>query len=297
MKGTMVKGYLCAVVSAIIYGCMPLMAKHIYASGVTPMSLVFLRNAISLVPLAVIAYVQNKTLRIPLKQVPAVAVIAALGCCVTPILIFSAYAFMDSGTATVFHYVYPAVVVVSEILFMKKKARIGNLVSVALCVAGVCMFYSPQQTISLTGSVLAIASGAAFAAYLVMLSHFDRSSVPGFLMVFYTAVTSSLLSLAACILGGQLVFPSTASGWGLCILFSVLISIVACYLLQKSAFLIGSERTSILGTLEPITSVIIGVLVFQEPFGPRAWIGSGLVMMASILIAVCDIKNTADKKA
>ena len=295
MKGSMGKGYLCAVVSAIIYGCMPLMAKHIYAGGVTPMSLVFLRNAISLLPLAVIAYMQNKTLRIPLKQVPQVIVIASLGCCITPILLFSSYKYMDSGTATIFHFVYPAIVVVSEILFMKKKARLGNLVSVALCVTGICLFYSPQQTISLTGSILAIASGATFASYVVLLSHFDRSALPGFLLVFYSAATSSVVALAAGAVGGQLVFPATAAGWGLCILFSVVITIGACSLFQKSAFLIGSERTSILGTLEPITSVIIGVLVFQEPFGPRAWIGSGLVVAASILIALCDIKNTAKK--
>ena len=36
-------GYLCVILSAVIFGCMPLGANFLYAQGVTPMSLVFLR--------------------------------------------------------------------------------------------------------------------------------------------------------------------------------------------------------------------------------------------------------------
>ena len=41
-------GYLCVILSAVIFGCMPLGANFLYAQGVTPMSLVFLRNLLSL---------------------------------------------------------------------------------------------------------------------------------------------------------------------------------------------------------------------------------------------------------
>ena len=53
-------GYLFAIISAVIYGSMPLMAKYIYADGVTPMTLVFLRNALSIVPLGILAYRERK---------------------------------------------------------------------------------------------------------------------------------------------------------------------------------------------------------------------------------------------
>ena len=45
-------GYLCVILSAVIFGCMPLGANFLYAQGVTPMSLVFLRNLLSLPVLA-----------------------------------------------------------------------------------------------------------------------------------------------------------------------------------------------------------------------------------------------------
>ena len=51
-KSKMLTGYIYAVVSAVIYGCMPLMANYIYADGVSPMTLVFLRNVLALPVLA-----------------------------------------------------------------------------------------------------------------------------------------------------------------------------------------------------------------------------------------------------
>ena len=291
MKNGTAKGYLFAVISAVMYGCMPLMAKHIYADGVNPISLVFLRNVFSLLPLGILAYRQSKTLKIPAKQLPSIALISVLGCCVTPILLFSSYRFMDSGTATVFHFVYPAIVVVLELIFMRKKTRLGSLVSVLLCVLGIAMFYSPQQALSLTGSCLALASGLTFSLYVVLLAHFKVPTISGFLLAFYIAAISSIATLLICLATNSLVFPATLPGWGLCVLFSLLITTGAVTLFQQSAFLIGSERVSILSTLEPITSVVIGIIVFQEPLSIRVAIGSALVVLASILIAFTDLKN------
>ena len=47
-------GYFFVILSAVIFGCMPLGANFLYAQGVTPMSLVFLRNLLSLPLLALL---------------------------------------------------------------------------------------------------------------------------------------------------------------------------------------------------------------------------------------------------
>ena len=289
MKCNTVKGYLFAILSAIIYGCMPLMAKNIYADGVTPLTLVFLRNFFSLLPLAALAYKEKKTLKFPLKLLPSISLISLLGCCVTPILLFGSYQFIPSGTATVFHFIYPAVVVISEILFLKKKAQAGNVISVLLCIAGISFFYSPGESLNLTGSVLALLSGITFACYVILLSHFDNCNISGFLFCFYVAAISSIAALIVCVSTNSLVFPSSLPGWGLCVLFSLLVTTGAVALFQQSAFLIGSERTSILSTLEPITGVLLGAIAFGESLVLRTVIGSMLVVTASILIAFFDI--------
>ena len=52
-------GYFCVILSAMIFGCMPLGANFLYAQGVTPMTLVFLRNLLSLPILALLCQKQG----------------------------------------------------------------------------------------------------------------------------------------------------------------------------------------------------------------------------------------------
>lgn len=293
----MVKGYLFAILSAVIYGCMPLMAKYIYADGVNPLTLVFLRNVLSLPSLALLAYLQKKTLKIPLKALPSMSVVAVMGCCLTPMLLFSSYNYIASGTATVFHFVYPAVVVLAGMLFFGKSKQWGNLLSVIFCVVGVSLFYTPGEPLNITGMLLALLSGIAYAVCVIALSCFKyNESIGGFLFNFYVAAISSVIMLAACLASGQLTLPQSAQGWALCILFAIAITTGAVVLFQQSTFIIGGERASILSTLEPITSVIVGVIVFNEQMSTRVVIGTVLVIAASLLIAIFDMKN-AKKEA
>lgn len=290
-NGGRLKGFLYIIISAVIYGCMPLMAKLIYADGVNSVTLVFLRNLLALPVLLVLALRQSKTLRIPLKALPSMSLLALLGCSVTPVLLFSSYNYMASGTATVLHFVYPAMVVLGGILFLKERVVPGNLFCVALCLVGIGLFYSPGEPLDWRGSLFALSSGVTFASYVLLLPRFRYRQVGGLVLSFYIALISSCLMLLFCGVSGQLALPRSLTGWGLCLLFAITVTAVAVVLFQLGTFLIGSQRASILSTLEPITSVVIGTLVFREPVSIRNVIGSLLVIAASILIAVMGKKE------
>ena len=296
MRSTATKGYIFAILSAVIYGCMPLMSNYVYADGVNPMTLVFLRNAFSLLPLGLLAYKERGTLKIPVKLLPSIGIMGILGCNITPILLFSSYLFIPSGTATVFHFAYPAVVMLGGILLLKKKIQIVNVLCVILCVGGIAMFYSPEQTLNFTGSALALASAFTFAAYVLLLSRFDNRQVSGFTFTFYITLISSITAFLICLVTDSFALPTTAFGWGMCVLFSLSVTTGAVVLFQQSTFLIGGEKVSILSTLEPITSVIIGALVFRDPMGMRVIIGTILVVAASILIVIFGKKKAYKDK-
>ena len=57
-------GYIFVVLSSVIYGSMPLLAKLIYADGVNSFTLVFLRNFLALPSLALFAFLKKKMLPI-----------------------------------------------------------------------------------------------------------------------------------------------------------------------------------------------------------------------------------------
>lgn len=288
-KSNMLKGYLFVIASGFIFGCMPLMANFIYRDGVNSLSLVFLRNAFSIPMLGIIAKAQKQSLRIPRKALVSISLVGIMGCCLTPLLLFSSYNYMSSGSATVFHFIYPALAVIGGIVFLKEKARVGNLICVLICVAGICMFYNPGDPLDWRGSTLALLSGVAYAVYILLLAVFPYRDISGFRFSFFISLTSTLLLLVVCLVSGQLTFPKTLTGWLFCLLFAFTINVGAVVLFQQGTLLIGGQRAAILSTVEPITSIFAGALFLNEVIGLRTAIGSVLVILSSVLIAVFDM--------
>lgn len=284
-------GYICAILSAVIYGCMPIMAKYIYAEGVTPMTLVLLRNALALPSLALLSIIQKKTLKRPVRQILPLGIPALFGCVLTPVLLFSSYVYIASGIATVFHFVYPCLVLLIGLLFLRKKASPAVIVSVVMCLAGVLLFYDPTAALSPMGTALALGSAIAFAIYVVLLPRFQNAEFSGFSFCFYIALWSSVIMLILCICTGQLSLPTSLLGWGLCIVFATSVTTGAVVLFQQGSLLIGGEKASILSALEPITGVVIGITFLHESAKPAVLIGSALVVASGVLIAVADLKK------
>ncbi len=291
MNSLKIKGYIFVILSAIIFGCMPLMAIHIYADGVNSLSLVLLRNVLSMPMLAIMALITKKTLKVPIKALPSIAIIGLAGCCITPLMLFASYNYIPSGIATVLHFVYPAVVLVINII-ISRKLSIYNLLSVALCFGGICLFYNPNDPLNFEGALLALLSGVTYAVYIILLSRFKYKKLSGFLFSFYISVTSSIVLLIVCLCLNKLTIPQSPSGWLLSAFFAFAINVGAVVLFQQGAVLIGSQQSSILSTFEPITGVVIDALIISQvlPNVPSI-IGCVLVIAASILIVVFDIIN------
>ena len=273
---------------------MPLLAKLIYADGVNAITLVLFRNLMALPLIGILAFRQGRSFSIPKKALPQISLIALAGCCITPLLLLQSYNYIDSGLATIFHFIYPAVVVVISVLFLKQPLQWKILLCVGLCIVGICLCYTPDSPPDWRGSILAITSGIACAIYICLLAGFSHKQIPFFLFTFYVILISSILLLAFCLLTGSLCLPKTPTGWLLCIVFANLITGGAVVLLQLGTFLLGGERSSILSALEPVVSILVGLLFLQERISAEGAIGSVLVILSSILIAVLDLK--ANKK-
>lgn len=287
-------GYVMVIASAVIFGLMPLMTSVLKADGMNAYSIVMIRNMIPLPVLASLALIQTKSLRVPLKALPAMSLAAIMGCCVTPLLLYISYDLLKpyDGIATVFHFVYPAFVVIGGLVFFKQKLKAGVWVSLALCIVGVCLFYDPTAKVNLAGAGLALLSGVTYAVYVLILSAFKYKEINSFLFSFYLSCVTTAVMLIYCIATDQLAFPVSLSGWAMAVFFGLVVNVGAMVLFQKGTFLIGGQRSSILSTMEPLTSVIL--VIFSAGIGNISigtWIGSVLVIASTVLIAVFDAKK------
>ena len=87
----LIKGYILVILSAFLFGCVPLIARHIYAAGINRESAVLLRNFLALPVLALLTWREGKSFQIPLKTMPMITAIALTGCCITPLLLYGSY--------------------------------------------------------------------------------------------------------------------------------------------------------------------------------------------------------------
>ena len=293
-KNNLFLGYVMVIISAVIFGLMPLMTSVLKADGMNSYSIVMIRNMIPLPVLAGLALIQTKSMKVPAKALPTMAGAALMGCCITPLLLYLSYEMLGEfdGLATVFHFGYPAFVVVGGMLFFKQKIKGGTWLSLALCIVGIALFYDPNATLDLGGAGLALLSGMTYAIYVLILSAFKYKQINSFLFSFYLSSVTTIVMFLYCLLTGNLVFPSSFGGWAMAVFFGLIVNVGAMVLFQKGTFMIGGQRSSILSTMEPLTSVLL--VVFSAGIANISigtWIGSVLVVASTVLIAVFDAKK------
>ena len=99
---------MAVIASACLYGCMPLLTKYIYADGVSVLTAVLLRSVLAMPVLGVLTKCSGQKLKVPGKALLWIGLAGVLGCGLTSVPLFASYNYIDSGAATVLHFVYPA---------------------------------------------------------------------------------------------------------------------------------------------------------------------------------------------
>ena len=59
--------------------------------------------------------------------------------------------------------------------------------------------------------------------------------------------------------------------------------VVACVLFQLGIAMTGAQKTAILSTFEPLTSIVLGVVCFGEAVGIKTGIGVAFILALSLI--------------
>lgn len=286
------KGCAYIIVSAVIFGCMPLMAKNIYAEGVNAISLVLLRNVLALPVLYLLLRAKKINIKPSNKgEIKRITLLGLYGSVLTPALLFYSYNYISSGMATTLHFVYPVFVLLGCAVFFHDKIGLIKGCSVLLGSIGMLFFYTPGESAQFVGMALAIISGITYAAYIVYLDKSGLGKEHPFKIGFGMAFVCSVLLGIFVMLTGSLTLPKSFFGWALCFFFAMAIMVGAVALFQMGAAIVGPQRAAILSTFEPITGIAVGILAFNEPFGVKTALGSVLIIAAVVLLTVFDKKT------
>lgn len=269
-------------------------AKIIFQNGSSPISLVLYRSLFSIPILFIINIKLKIDLKITKNEFKDLIYISIFGYAPTSVLLYLSYKYIPTGLATSLHFVYPVLVMLGSIVFYREKLNLVKTICTVLSTLGIFMFLN-EVNIGIDNSIgiiLAIGSGLTYAFYLVYLERSNLKLMPTFKMIFYLSSISSIGLFIYSMLTNTLTIGLTAYGWLMTVLFSHIVTIGAVLLLQLGVSSIGAESASILSTTEPITSVIIGILIFNEDINIKIIIGMVFIVLSVVLISI-NARNSA----
>ncbi|MBQ6068130.1 MAG: EamA family transporter [Bacteroidales bacterium] len=286
---------LCGILAAVCYGTNPLGALKLYAQGMPTGSVLFYRFGLAWLIIAVVTMVRSlpqrgsrrESLRVSSHQF---LILTALGLLfvVSSLTLYLSFKVMDAGVASTILFTYPVMTAVIMALFFHERTTWSTLAAILLSLVGVALLYWGDGTAPLPigGVVLVLLSALSYALYIVVV---NRSQLPmsSFKINFYVLLYCALGMIVYSLLSGQpFTLPQGAEGWFYVGWLAIVPAIMALVLMVYAAKWVGSTTTAILGALEPLTAVLIGVFVFDEHFTLTLAIGIALILSAVCIIVL-----------
>ena len=281
-----IKGAIYACTSAVSYAMNPLCALSLYEDGINSNSVLFYRFSIGSLILGTIMLMKRMNFGVSRREALFLGLLGIIFA-VSSLTYFLSFYYMGPGVAATLVFAYPVFVAVLMALFFKERLKWPSILAILLTVGGIALLYEGDngQPIAMMGIVLILISALTYALYIITI---NRSGIimSGMKITFF-----AMLSCLGCIVLYSLLTPtgslqllSTGREWFFAVLLGLVPTVISLVTMAMAIQYIGSTRTAIMGALEPVTAVFVGVMVFNEVLTERLVFGISLILISVILI-------------
>jgi drug/metabolite transporter (DMT)-like permease len=281
------KGVLYAVLSAVIFGTSPIFFKTIAATGINTTTQVAVRSIITMVLAAALAAGKKQPILLKGRMLIDALLAFVAGQGVTAILLNSSYAYLPAGMSTSLHFVYPSVVMLVSVLFFRERVNILKLAALLLSIGAIALMTDLSARGQLTGMLLALASGCSYAFYILYLDRTALKDIPVWTFAFWSSLGCLVASAGLGVSTNTLdLSGATVKGVSLLLIMVPLQSVLAVRLFQLGVRYTGSTAASLLSTMEPVTSTILGILLLHEKTDIGKLFGCAAIVLSVVLVVL-----------
>lgn len=284
-------GVSAALISALMFGISPAIAKLAYEGGSNGMTMTFTRSLMSLPFLFLIARQQKISLRLTKKDLLLVVLVSIFGSFLTTLMLYSSFSYISVGMASVLHYFFPIFVVLVSIVIFKEKTSWWKILALVLGFAGVLTFMGGAAESNLIGLLLAVGSAITYAAMLISVERTALSKFHCVKLTFYTSLIASPVAFIVGLAGNKLNLQMTAEAWLYSFVVSLMVGVIGFTLLNYAIVKIGASSTSVISMAEPLSGVLFGFLILGEKLTPLNWLGCILIMSGVAIISLFSMKK------
>ena len=282
----MVFGMIMVILSAIIYGVIPLITKIIYEFGFDAISISFYRFFLMIPILLVICVIKNKSLKINVFGLLNIFLFIAFPSGLTMLLLNESYNYISIGTATTLHFLYPAFVILICVFYYHQKIERKIMISLFMIMIGISCFIDGIDYKGIWGIMLAFLSAITYAIYLVQLEQKKFYDLDPTVLSLYTSICISIVLGIIGFFSKSLFFESYDYNNRIPLYFIILsiFSMIAIVSLQIGTRYLGAKLTALFSLFEPITSIVVGVVCLQEELHFLKIIGCLFILIAMLNI-------------
>lgn len=282
------KGAACGVVASVSYGLNPLFALPLYSAGIGPDSVLFYRYVLAILMLGALTMARGRRLVISRAEVLPLMVLGVLFS-LSSLTLYLSFLYMDAGIACTILFVYPLLVSLIMTLFFHEKATLFTYGCIAMALCGIALLYRGEGGVTLNGAgfALVMVSSLSYALYMVAVRQWRRvSGIEVDRLTFWALAFGSMIYVARLDMLRALQPLVTPLQWADAALMALLPTVVSLFCIGVAIHHIGSTFTAIIGALEPVTALAVGVCVFGERISARIVLGMLLVLTSVTLIVV-----------
>ena len=285
------KGAICGVVGSVCYGTNPLGALFLYKENVPTLSVLMYRFGFAAIMLFLVMLANRKSFKVSKLELKVLSVLGILFG-ISSYSLYSSFKFMDAGLASTLLFVYPIMTAVLMAVFFKERITKITVASILLAFVGILLLYNggPNASISLAGSLLVALSALSYAIYIVIVNA-AQMKMGALKLTFFVLCFCELFFVVASLVTGDLpMLPPTPTAWFWAMMLASVPTVFSLILTTKAIQWVGSTPAAIMGALEPLTAVLIGIFVFGEFFSIR-YAFAIVCILSAVLIIVTNKKR------
>lgn len=277
-------GFFFALLSSASFGLIPLFSLPLLHNGMSAGCVLFYRFLFGSLALVCIVILRHERLIAPLKELISLALFSIMYA-LAALLLFYGFHYLPSGVASTLQFLYPLMVMLIMILFFHEKFSLITASSVALAILGVFLLGGGEGgRVSVTGIALLLVSALCNALYICGLHVARIRSISGLSITFWVLFFGMIASFINAVCTNSFTLLHTWQDAGIAVLLALITAVLSNLTLVLAIQRIGSTLSSILGVMEPLTAVTVGIFVFDEPANAAIFFGVAVICASVILV-------------
>ena len=282
-----IKGVLLIILAASSFGFIPLFAKIAYANGFNPYTFTLFRSLFASIELFILLKIRKINYTLEKEQYITLFKTSLIGYSLAILTLSLSYNYMSTGLATIIHFIYPVAVMVGSTFFFNEKIDNRIIFSLILSLTGMYFLvgFGSLESTSIIGVLLSLFSGIFYAYYVIIVAYGNIRKINSFVLIFYISLFNSCILFVISIFMGKLESNFAFKGIVSTILLALVANLIGMVSFKAGLEIISASTAAILSTFEPITSLILGMLVFKEVLSWNHIVGSILIITSVTLVA------------